>query len=71
MRHSFGRVCAGVIDAFLLWFRVMMPHECVGDHDETTHSRNLKGIKGRCLDVIGSAAAITAIERWRQPNNRS
>ncbi len=66
-----GCVRASVIDAFSLGFRVMVPHDCVGDHDEVAHAQNLKEVERRYADVIDSAEAIAAIERWRQANDKA
>jgi maleamate amidohydrolase len=66
-----GCIRASVIDAFSLGFRVMVPHDCVGDHDEVAHARNLKDVERRNADVIDGAAAIGAIEQWRRANDRS
>ena len=66
-----GCVRASVIDAFSLGFRVMVPHDCVGDHDEVAHAQNLKDVERRYADVIDSAEAIAAIERWRQANDKA
>jgi maleamate amidohydrolase len=66
-----GCIRASVIDAFSLGFRVMVPHDCVGDHDEIAHQQNLRDVERRYADVIDSATAIAAIERWRQANDRS
>lgn len=66
-----GCVRASVIDAFSLGFRVMVPHDCVGDHDEVAHAQNLKDVERRYADVIDSAGAIAAIERWRQANDKA
>ncbi len=66
-----GCIRASVIDAFSLGFRVMVPHDCVGDHDEIAHAQNLKDIERRYADIIDAAAAIDAIERWRTLNDRS
>lgn len=65
-----GCVRASVIDAFSLGFRVMVPHDCVGDHDEAAHTQNLKDVERRYADVIDAATAIGAIEQWRQANDR-
>ena len=65
-----GCIRASVIDAFSLGFRVMVPHDCVGDHDETAHEQNLKDVERRYADVIDAAAAIDAIEQWRRANDR-
>jgi maleamate amidohydrolase len=65
-----GCIRASVIDAFSLGFRVMVPRDCVGDHDETAHAQNLKDVERRYADVIDSAAAIDAIEQWRRANDR-
>lgn len=65
-----GCIRASVIDAFSLGFRVMLPHDCVGDHDEAAHAQNLKDVERRYADVIDGATAIAAIEHWRQANDR-
>ena len=65
-----GCIRASVIDAFSLGFRVMVPHDCVGDHDAVAHAQNLKDVERRYADVIDGAAAIDAIERWRRANDR-
>jgi maleamate amidohydrolase len=64
-----GCIRASVIDAFSLGFRVMVPHDCVGDHDEAAHTQNLKDVERRYADVIDAAAAIDAIKRWRGMND--
>lgn len=66
-----GCVRASVIDAFSLGFRVMVPRDCVGDHDEIAHEQNLKDVERRYADVIDGAASIEAIERWRQANDKA
>lgn len=66
-----GCIRASVIDAFSLGFRVMVPHDCVGDHDLAAHEQNLKDVERRYADVIDAATAIGAIERWRQANERT
>jgi maleamate amidohydrolase len=58
-----GCIRASVIDAFSLRFRVMVPRDCVGDHDAIAHARNLKDVERRYADVIDGAAAIDAIEQ--------
>ncbi len=63
-------VRASVIDAFSLGFRVMVPRDCVGDHDETAHAQNLKDVERRYADVIDGTAAIAAIEQWRVVNDK-
>jgi maleamate amidohydrolase len=65
-----GCVRASVIDAFSLGFRVMVPRDCVGDHDQAAHDQNLKDVERRYADVIDSADAIAAIEEWRIRNDR-
>jgi maleamate amidohydrolase len=65
-----GCVRASVIDAFSLGFRVMVPHDCVGDHDQAAHDQNLKDVERRYADIIDGAAAIAAIERCRQANDK-
>jgi maleamate amidohydrolase len=66
-----GCIRASVIDAFSLGFRVMVPHDCVGDHDEVAHKQNLKDVERRYADVIDAATAIDAIEQWRRSNDKS
>jgi maleamate amidohydrolase len=58
-----------VIDAFSLGFRVMVPGDCVGDHDVTAHEQNLKDIERRYGDVIDSVTAVAAIEGLRGRND--
>ncbi|RAI58113.1 isochorismatase family protein [Roseicella frigidaeris] len=65
-----GCVRASVIDAFSLGFRVMVPEDCVGDHDPVAHAQNLKDVERRYADVIDAAACLDAIERWRAANDR-
>lgn len=66
-----GCVRASVIDAFSLGFRVMVPHDCVGDHDAVAHAQNLKDVERRYADIIDGATAIEAIEHWRQANDKA
>ena len=66
-----GCVRASVIDAFSLGFRVMVPHDCVGDHDQATHDQNLKDVERRYADVIDRDAAIAALDDWRTRNDRA
>lgn len=65
-----GCVRASVNDAFSLGFRVMVPHDCVGDHDQAAHDQNLKDVERRYADIIDAKTAIEAIERWRQANEK-
>ena len=65
-----GCVRASVIDAFSLGFRVIVPHDCVGDHDQAAHAQNLKDVERRYADVIDAATAIDAVEQWRRANDR-
>jgi maleamate amidohydrolase len=65
-----GCVRASVVDAFSLGFRVMVPRDCVGDHDQAAHEQNLKDVERRYADVIDSTTAIAAIEAWRVRNDR-
>lgn len=66
-----GCVRASVIDAFSLGFRVMVPHDCVGDHDQVAHDQNLNDVERRYADVIDRDTAIAAIDRWRVANDRA
>jgi maleamate amidohydrolase len=65
-----GCIRASVIDAFSLGFRVMVPHDCVGDHDQAAHEQNLKDVDRRYADVIDGDTALAEIERYRASNNR-
>jgi maleamate amidohydrolase len=65
-----GCIRASVIDAFSLGFRVMVPRDCVGDHDDAAHGQNLVDVERRYADIIDAGAAIAAIERWRASNDR-
>jgi maleamate amidohydrolase len=66
-----GCIRASVIDAFSLGFRVMVPRDCVGDHDVAAHEQNLKDVERRYADVIDAATVIDAIEQWRQANDKA
>jgi maleamate amidohydrolase len=66
-----GCIRASVIDAFSLGFRVMVPRNCVGDHDQAAHDQNLKDVERRYADVIDRDTAIAAVDRWRAANDRA
>ena len=65
-----GCVRASINDAFSLGFRVMVPEDCVGDHDEAAHTQNLKDVGRRYADIIDATTAIEAIEQWRRTNDK-
>ena len=65
-----GCVRASVNDAFSLGFRVMVPQDCVGDHDRVAHEQNLKDVERRYADITDSGSVILEIERWRSANRR-
>lgn len=65
-----GCVRASVVDAFSLGFRVLVPEDCVGDHDEAAHAQNLKDVDRRYADLTTADAAIAAIAAWRRINDR-
>ncbi len=65
-----GCVRASIVDAFSMGFRVQVPEDCVGDHDEVAHRQNLKDVERRYADVIDADAAIAAIEGWSRANDR-
>jgi maleamate amidohydrolase len=65
-----GCVRASVVDAFSLGFRVLVPEDCVGDHDESAHAQNLMDVDRRYADLTTADAAIAAIEAWRCINDR-
>jgi maleamate amidohydrolase len=66
-----GCVRASVIDAFSLGFRVMVPHDCVGDHDQAAHDQNLKDVERRYADVIDCDTAIAEINAWSARNDHT
>ncbi len=66
-----GCVRASVIDAFSLGFRVMVPHDCVGDHDQVAHDQNLKDVERRYADIIDRDTAIAEIDAWRARNDHT
>ena len=66
-----GCVRASVIDAFSLGFRVMVPRDCVGDHDQVAHDQNLKDVERRYADIIDRDSAIAAIEDWSTRNDHA
>ena len=51
-----GCVRASIIDAFSLGFRVQVPEDCVGDHDEVAHDQNLTDVGRRYADIIDAEA---------------
>lgn len=63
-----GCVRASINDAFSLGFRVMVPEDCVGDHDRAAHDQNLKDVERRYADITDSGNVILEIERWRKAN---
>lgn len=65
-----GCVRASIIDAFSLGFRVQVPKDCVGDHDQAAHDQNLADVGRRYADIIDAPTAIAEIERWAQRNDR-
>lgn len=65
-----GCVRASIIDAFSMGFRVQVPADCVGDHDEAAHKQNLADVGRRYADIIDAATAIAEIKRWRERNDR-
>ena len=65
-----GCVRASVIDAFSLGFRVQVPQDCVGDHDDVAHRQNLADVGRRYADIITADEAIAEIESWTMRNQR-
>lgn len=63
-----GCIRATVVDAFSLGFRVQVPRDCVGDHDQAAHEQNLADVGRRYADIIDAETAIAALERWRGSN---
>lgn len=64
-----GCVRASVIDAFSLGFRVQVPEDCVGDHDQAAHDQNLKDVGRRYADITTADEMIEAINAWRGKNS--
>jgi maleamate amidohydrolase len=54
-----------------LGFRVMVPRDCVGDHDQAAHDQNLKDVERRYADIIDRETAIAEITAWRARNDRT
>jgi maleamate amidohydrolase len=65
-----GCVRASIVDAFSLGFRVQVPADCVGDHDQAAHDQNLADVGRRYADITTADAAISAIEHWRARNDK-
>lgn len=63
-----GCVRASINDCFSLGFRTLVAEDCVGDHDQAAHDANLHDVERRYADIIDSATAIAAIERWQRSN---
>ena len=65
-----GCVRASIIDAFSLGFRVLVPRDCVGDHDLAAHEQNLADVGRRYCDIIDAREAIAGLESWRSRNDQ-
>ncbi|MCU0983917.1 MAG: isochorismatase family protein, partial [Acetobacteraceae bacterium] len=66
-----GCVRASIIDAFSLGFRVQVPEDCVGDHDEAAHLQNLADVGRRYADIITADAAEAALADFARRNDRA
>lgn len=66
-----GCVRASIIDAFSLGFRVQVPEDCVGDHDEAAHRQNLADVGRRYADIITAEAAEAALATYARRNDRA
>jgi maleamate amidohydrolase len=66
-----GCVRASIIDAFSLGFRVQVPEDCVGDHDEAAHRQNLADVGRRYADIITADAAEAALADFARRNDRA
>lgn len=63
-----GCVRASVVDAFSLGYRTLVPHDCVGDHEETPHEANLRDVARRYADVIDSTEVKDGFARHARRN---
>lgn len=61
-----GCIRASVIDAFSHGFRVIIPEECVGDHDPQTHAANLGDMGRRYADVLPLGEVLAHLESLPQ-----
>jgi maleamate amidohydrolase len=66
-----GCVRASVVDSFSFGFRTMVAEDCVGDHAQDAHDANIRDIARRYADIIDARAAIAAIDRWREANDKA
>lgn len=65
-----GCVRASIVDAFSLGFRVQVPADCVGDHDQGAHDQNLADCGRRSAAITGADAVAAAIGAWQRRNDR-
>lgn len=53
-----GCVRASVIDAFSYGLRVIVPEDCVGDHEIEAHEANLRDVGRRYADILSMQAIL-------------
>lgn len=56
-----GCIRASVIDAFSHGFRVIVPHDAVGDHTQQAHDQNLADVGRRYADIMDTDGVIAAL----------
>ncbi len=59
-----------VHDAFFRGYNVIVPEDCVGDHEEGPHRDNLRDVGRRYCDVVTCDEVIAYIEDWQRRNDR-
>jgi maleamate amidohydrolase len=58
-----GCVRASINDAFSEGYRVMVPHDCVGDMDEGPHNDNLRDVGRRYADIVDAATVMNYLSK--------
>ena len=58
-----GCVRASINDAFSEGYRVMVPHDCVGDMDEGPHNDNLRDVGRRYADIVDAATVMSYLSK--------
>jgi len=58
-----GCVRASINDAFSEGYRVMVPHDCVGDMEERPHKDNLRDVGRRYADIVDAAQVIQYLSK--------
>ena len=59
-----GCVRASINDAFSEGYRVIVPHDCVGDMDEGPHNDNLRDVGRRYADIVDAKQVIEHLSKF-------